>query len=482
MSTNEGDVLTEIQSQPKNNRKETKMEQRKTEMQNPLGELPIPRLLLKFTVPSIIAMLTSALYNIVDQYFIGNSVGELGNAATNIVFPLSTCCIAIALLFGIGGAAAFNLAKGQGGEEDAAHYMGNAVSGAASLGILLFAVTQLFLPQFLHFFGTPDNVMGYALIYVRITSIGFPMLILTCTGAHLIRADGSPNFSMLCNIVGAAINTVLDALFVFGFQWGMAGAAWATIIGQFISGFLVIHYLMHCKSVTLRKAYLRPKKEYLFRVMTLGTAPCSNQLAMMVVQLVMNKSLTYYGIRSSYGESVPLACSGIIAKVNMVFFSFIIGLSQGLQPIASFNYGAKQFSRVKKAFLLSAEIGFVISLAAFGIFQLFPEPIIRLFGDGSPEYVSFAVSYFRVFLFFTFLNFIQPIASNTFTAIGKPKTGMFLALTRQIIFLLPLIVILPLFAGIDGILYAGPAADGLAAVFSAVMVFRELNQPKYKGR
>lgn len=457
------------------------MEQKKVNNQNPLGVLPIPRLLLKFTVPSIIAMLTSALYNIVDQYFIGNSVGELGNAATNIAFPLTICCVAIALLFGIGGAAAFNLAKGQGQEEEAAHYMGNAVFGSAVLGMILLVISQLFLKQMLHFFGAPDNIMDYALDYVRITSIGFPMLILTNAGAHLIRADGSPNFSMLCNIVGAVINTVLDALFVFGFQWGMVGAAWATIIGQFISGFLVIHYLTHCKSVTLRRNHLRPKKEYLIRVMTLGTAPCSNQLAMMIVQLVMNKSLTYYGIRSSYGEAVPLACSGIIAKVNMVFFSFIIGLSQGLQPIASFNYGAKQYPRVRKAFMLSAKIGFVISLVAFGIFQIFPESIIRLFGDGSPEYVSFAVSYFRIFLFFTFINFIQPITSNTFTAMGKPKTGMFLALTRQIIFLLPLIIILPLFTGIDGILYAGPAADGLAAVISAVMVFRELNQSKYRG-
>ncbi len=455
------------------------MEQKKTEKQNILGTLPIPKLLLKFTVPSIIAMLTSALYNMVDQYFIGNSVGELGNAATNIAFPLSTCCIAIALLFGIGGAAAFNLAKGEGGEAEAAHYMGNAIFGAASLGLLLLAVTQLFLPQMLRLFGAPDNIMGYALVYVRITSIGFPMLILTSTGAHLIRADGSPNFSMFSNIVGAVINTILDALFVFGFHWGMAGAAWATIIGQFISGFLVIVYLTHTKSVTLKKTHLRPQEKYIGRVMSLGTAPCSNQLAMMVVQLVMNKSLTYYGSRSSYGEAIPLACSGIIAKVGMVFFSFIIGLSQGLQPIASYNYGAKQYPRVREAFVLSAKTGFLISLVAFGIFQVFPEPIIRLFGDGSPEYVSFAVRYFRIFLFFTFINFIQPITSNTFTAMGKPKTGMFLALTRQIIFLLPLIIILPLFTGIDGILYAGPIADGLAAVVSAVMVVRELHRPEY---
>ena len=213
--------------------------------------------------------------------------------------------------------------------------------------------------------------------------------------------------------------------------------------------------------------------------MSLGAAPGTNQLAMMLVQLVMNRSLTYYGARSVYGEEVPLACAGIITKVNQVFFSFVIGLSQGLQPIVSFNYGAKQFVRVRRAYLVTVSIGFGISAAAFLIFQLFPEPIIGLFGDGSPEYVAFAVSYFRVFLFFTFLNFVQPITSNMFTAIGKPKKGMFLSLTRQILFLLPLLVALPLVMGIDGILYAGPIADGLAAVVSALFIMRELRQAKY---
>ncbi|MCM1561852.1 MAG: MATE family efflux transporter, partial [Butyrivibrio sp.] len=326
------------------------------------------------------------------------------------------------------------------------------------------------------------DVMGYAKTYVRITSVGFPALILTSTGAHLIRADGSPNYSMICNIVGAVVNTILDALFVFGFRWGMAGAAFATIIGQYISVILVICYLLHCKSVTLKKGYLRPQKEYFTRVVSLGAAPSSNQLAMMIVQLVMNKSLTYYGMRSSYGESIPLACSGIIAKVNMVYFAFIIGLSQGLQPIASYNYGARQFPRVRKAFLQTAGIGFVISLFAFGVFQVFPEPIIGLFGEGSPAYIEFAVSYFRIFLFFTFINFIQPITSNTFTAIGKPATGMVLALTRQILFLLPLLIVLPLFIGMNGILYAGPIADGLAAVISTIMVLRELSQKKYREK
>ena len=286
--------------------------------------------------------------------------------------------------------------------------------------------------------------------------------------------------SMICNVTGAIINTILDALFVFGFGWGIAGAAWATVIGQYISVMLVIRYLSHCKTVDLKPKHLKPAAGYMKTDVTLGAAACSNQLAMMVVQLVMNKSLTYYGGLSSYGQEIPLACAGIITKVNQVFFSIIIGISQGLQPIVSYNYGAKQYDRVKKGYLLAAKTGLTISVIAFLIFQIFPRQIIAIFGNGSEEYIRFAVSYFRIFLFFTFLNFIQPITSNSFTAIGKPGLGMFLSLTRQILFLLPLIVILPFFIGIDGILFAGPIADGLAGAVAVSLMHRELKRPEYQ--
>lgn len=455
------------------------MNETKKKRENPLGTEPVEQLLTKFAVPSIIAMLVSALYNIVDQFFIGHSVGELGNAATNIAFPLSISCIAIALLFGIGGASAFNLAMGHGDEEEAVHELGNAAVAMFGCGILLWIVTQLFLHPMLRFFGTPDNVMGYAAVYLRITSFGFPFLIMATGGGHLIRADGNPKFAMICNLTGAVINTILDAFFVFGLHMGMAGAAAATIIGQMVSGMLAMRYLSRCKTVTLKRSHLKIQKRYIGRVVSLGAAPCANQLAMMVVQIVMNKSLTYYGSQSTYGEAIPLACAGIITKVNQVFFSFIIGISQGLQPIISFNYGAAKYHRVKKAYLRAGLYGLILATGAFLLFQIFPENIIALFGKGSPEYFAFAKSYFKVFLFFTFLNFIQPITGNCFTAIGKPKKGMFLSLTRQILFLLPLILILPLFIGIDGILYAGPIADFLAGVAAIIMISKELTQPKY---
>ncbi|MFW5629573.1 MAG: MATE family efflux transporter [Acetivibrio ethanolgignens] len=446
---------------------------------NPLGEEPINILLRRFAVPSIIAMLVSALYNIVDQFFIGRSIGELGNAATNISFPLSISCIAIALLFGIGGASAFNLAMGKGKTEEAGSYIGNAAVMLFSCGLVLTIISQLFLTPMLKFFGSPDNILGYASTYTRITSIGFPFLIIATGGGHLIRADGSPKFTMLCNLTGAIINTILDALFVFDFQMGMAGAALATIIGQFISGGMAIYYLCHYKTVPLTKKNLRLQGRYIGKVISLGGAPCSNQLAMMLVQIIMNKSLTYYGALSAYGSAIPLACVGIITKINQVFFSFIIGISQGLQPIVSFNYGAGKYKRVKTAYLRACAYGAVLSVFAFLLFQLFPRNIISLFGNSSEEYYQFAIWYFRVFLFFTFWNFCQPITSNFFTAIGKPTRGIFLSLTRQILFLLPLIIILPLIIGIDGILYAGPIADGLAGVVAFTMIFLELRKKQY---
>ena len=434
------------------------------ETNNPLGVQPVNRLLSQFAIPSIISMLVGSLYNIVDQFFIGQRVGELGNAATNIAFPLSTSCLALALLIGIGGSSAFNLAMGSGHEKRAVNIMGNAVVLLAGSGLVLSIITLLFLKPLLLFFGSPKAVLPYAMEYTKITAFGFPFLLLSTGGGHLIRADGRPRITMLCNLVGAVLNTILDALFVFGLNLGMSGAALATIIGQIVSGALAIGYLMHGKTVTIHRENLRIKWENVTRIASLGMAPCSNQVAMMVVQIIMNQSLKHYGSHSIYGENIPIACAGIITKVNMIFMSFVIGLSQGLQPIASFNYGAGKKGRVKEAYIKAISIGAVLAVIAFLMFQFFPRQIISIFGDGSELYYQFAIRYFHVFLFFTFVNFMQPITSNFFTAIGKPKVGSFLALTRQILFLLPLILLFPLFLGIDGIMYAGPVADCLAAV------------------
>lgn len=441
--------------------------------ENPLGSEPISTLLRRFAVPSVIAMLVSALYNMVDQLFIGHSIGVLGNAATNVAFPLSMVCTSIGLLCGIGGAANFNLCMGRREPEHAKSYVGSAISMLAILGVILCVAVQLFLRPMMLLFGATPDVIDYACTYTRITSIGFPFLIVTIGGSNLIRADGSPKFSMLCNLVGAIVNTILDPLFIFVFHMGMAGAALATITGQILSFALVVFYLRGFKTLPLSLSDLKPNMACWARIAALGATPAFNQVAMMVVQIVMNNTLTHYGSNSVYGSDIPLACAGIISKVNMLFFSFVIGISQGLQPIVSFNFGAQKYDRVKDAYKKAVFAATAISIVAFLCFQFFPRQIIGIFGSGSEEYLHFAERYFRIFLFFTFLNGIQPVSSNFFTSIGAPKKGIFLSLTRQIIFLLPLLLIFPYLFGIDGVMYTAPIADLAAASVSIVMVVRE---------
>lgn len=441
--------------------------------QNPLGSAPVGKLMIKFAVPSIIAMLVGALYNIVDQLFIGQTVGTLGNAATNIAFPLSTSCIALALLFGIGGASCFNLSMGRKEYDKAPYFIGNAAIMLVISGLVLSIVTHLFLTPLLKLFGSPADVLPLAEEYVRITAFGFPFLILTTGGGHLIRADGSPGMTMACNITGAVINVILDAVFVMVLGMGMKGAAIATIIGQIVSGIMVIAYLVRFKTVRLSIKHLKPRAVYTSRVMSIGTASFFNQIAIMIVQIILNNYLRHYGAQSVYGESIPIACAGIVMKVNQIIFSIVIGLGQGTQPIESFNYGAKQYDRVREAFRLAVIAGAAVSVLSFAAFQIFPRQILSLFGNGSEEYFTFGVKFFRIFLFLTWLNCLQPIISTFFTSIGKPMKGVFLSLTRQILFFIPPLMILPMFFGVDGILYTGPIADFFAAFAAIILAAKE---------
>lgn len=259
----------------------------------------------------------------------------------------------------------------------------------------------------------------------------------------------------------------------------MYGAAWATVIGQIISAAIAIRYFMHYHTVTLEKQHFIPSGKVLAQICFIGMSSGINQIAVMIVQIVMNNLLKHYGAQSVYGESIPIACAGIVMKVNQLYFSIVIGLAQGSQPIESFNYGAKQYKRVTDAFLLAASVGAVVSIISFLLFQLFPRQILGLFGSGSEEYFEFGVNYFRTFLFFTWLNFLQPISSMFFSSIGKAYKGTFLSLTRQFLFLLPLFVALPHFFGIMGVLYAGPIADLLSFAVGLSMViveFKHINK------
>ncbi len=451
-----------------------------TSTSNPLGYEPVGKLLRKFAIPSIIAMLVTSTYIIVDQIFIGNFVGEYGNAATNIVFPVITCCMSIALLFGIGGSSTFNLAQGRGENDKAPYYVGSSITMMASLGIIIGVLCLLFTDPILKFLGSPDSVMPYASEYLKIIAIGLPALIMQAGGGHLVRADGSPRMTMIINLTGAVINIILDAIFVAGMNMGMAGAAIATIISQYIATIIVIIYLFHFKSAKLTAYTFIPRGFAVKESASLGVSSFFNQLAMMITQIIFNNSLNYYGAQSIYGDSIPIAVSGIVIKVAQLLFGIIIGIAQGLQPIASFNYGAKQYDRVKRGYTIAIKSGMVVSLISFIIFQVFPSQIIGLFGKGSELYEQFGVLFFRITMFFVFLMFMQPISANFFSAIGKPLKSIFLSLTRQFIFLIPLVLILPLIFGFDGLLYAQPIADLLAVVACTVLIVKEFKKPEYK--
>ena len=441
---------------------------------NPLAEEKIGRLIARFAVPAIISMLVSSLYNIVDQIFIGQGVGMLGNAATNIAFPVSIICTATALLLGIGSASNYNLEAGAGRNDRAAEIAGNGLAMLVICGVVIGAVVLIFLNPLLHLFGVTKEILPYAQDYTGITAIGIPFLILTTGGNHLIRADRSPTYSMTCMLTGAILNTILDPLFIFACHWGIKGAAAATVIGQVVSGLMVIYYFARKRKMELKRSMFLPKAGYLKMIVSLGMASCINQIAMAIVQITMNNTLRYYGAQSMYGSEIPLACVGVISKVNMVFMAIAIGISQGCQPIWGFNYGARNYGRVREAYRKAFAICIVLGVVFFGCFQLFPRQIVSIFGSGSEAYFHFAERYFRIFMFVTFLNGIQPMSSAFFTSIGKSKLGIVVSLTKQIIFLLPLILIFPLFMGIDGVMYAGPIADGAAALVAIIFAEREM--------
>ncbi|MDL2264369.1 MATE family efflux transporter [Synergistaceae bacterium OttesenSCG-928-I11] len=455
------------------------VEEKKFDTANhPLATGSVGRLLLRFAIPSIVSMVVGALYNIVDQIFIGRGVGMLGNAATNVSFPLVAICMSCALLLGIGGASNFNLELGRGNREKAGGIVANAITFAAISGVVIMTAIRLCLEPLLVAFAATPEVLPYAITYTGITSLGMPFLIMTVSGSHLIRADGSPRYSMVCNLTGAILNTILDPIFIFQLDMGIAGAAWATVISQAVSWVLVVRYLVRFRSVPLIKPYFRPRLARLRAIAALGAAACFNQLSMMAVQVTMNNTLTHYGALSVYGSNIPLAASGIIAKVNMIFISIVIGLGQGGQPIIGFNYGAGNYARVRRTFRFTLSIACVLSLCAFAAFQLFPREIIGLFGSGTEDYYRFVERYFRIFLLMTCINGIQPVTANFFTSIGKAMRGFFISLTRQILFLLPLIVVFPRFWGIDGIMYAGPVADTAAALLAAFFIVREMRDMK----
>ena len=448
-------------------------------MQNPLGYEKESSLLKKFAIPSIISMLVSSLYNIVDQIFIGQGVGFLGNAATNVAFPLTTIALAIALLIGIGSASLFSLYLGEKRPERSSSIAGNGISMSVLCSVIYVVLVLLFLEPLLKSFGATSTIMPLALEYTRITTLGVPFLITTNVISNLIRADGSPNYSMTCMVAGAIVNTILDPLFIFVFHMGVAGAAIATVAGQGISFFIAVWYIKSFQHIEFNKKSLRISLKDTKEMATIGMSASLNQIAILFVQIVLNNSLTYYGQFTKFGSDIPLAACGIVMKTNAILLAIIIGISQGMQPIIGFNYGAQKYERVKKTFKLAISVNLVVSFIGWALFQFCTSTVLSIFGSGDANYFEFATMFMRIYLMLVCVDGVQMLSSSFFSSIKKAYLGMFLSMTRQVLFLIPLVLILPKFFGLYGILYAAPIADFVAFVVSVICIlaeFKKLNE------
>lgn len=444
------------------------------QVKNPLESEPIGKLILKYSLPAIASSLVSSVYNIVDQIFVGNKIGEQGNAATNVAFPLVMIVTTLAMTFGAGSSASFSLYLGQKEEKKAKSIVGNGMTLMIFCGIIIAVISQILLRPILTAFGGRGQTLEYAIEYTRILAFGFPLAILGTGASQLIRADGSPRYAMVSTMSGAVLNCILDPIFIFGLDMGMSGAALATVIGQLVSGILILAYFTRFKTFRLQGKDFVPQKRSIVQIIRLGVAAGANQLAVTLVQIVMNNTLGYYGEHSAYGRDIPLACVGIISKVNSIFNGVIFGISQSTQPILGYNYGARNYERVKAAFKKAVVIVTGISTAAFCCFQIFPRQIIGIFGQGDALYYEFALRYFHIFLFCTFIVGAQILCAQFFPSIGKGGIGTVVSLSRQVFFLLPLVIVFPLIWGIDGVLWAGPIADGLSGILALLLVRREM--------
>ena len=449
------------------------------EKSNLMGTKSIPKLLLSLAIPAIIANLVNSLYNIVDQIFIGHGVGYLGNAATSVAFPLTTICMAIGLMVGLGASANFNLEIGRKNPEKAKMIVGTASTILIASGLVIMVITNVFLKDLLYLFGATELTIDYAVEYTRITSFGIPFLLFSTGFNPIIRADGSPIYSMLSVLTGAILNTILDPIFIFVCDWGMAGAAWATLISQIVAATMCALYFIWFKNVRVKIKDFIPKFSIAKIIATVGMSSFIFQISTMVIQIVSNNMLKKYGADSIYGSDIPIAIAGIVSKISLIFLAVIIGIIQGAQPIFGYNYGAKNYKRVRDTLKLAIISSFIFSLFAFALFMFAPRPLISLFGEGSELYFEFGTKYLRVFLFFTFLNGVQIASTTFFQAIGKAIKGAILSLIKQVIFLLPLLIVLPIFMGVEGVMFAAPISDLIAFISAAIMLFFELkHMPK----
>lgn len=440
---------------------------------NYLAEAPVKGLMAKFAVPCVMSMLVSALYNIVDQIFIGQSVGYLGNAATNVVYPFTVAALALALLFGDGCAALLSLLLGSGDQERSSRCIGNGILLTTVVGIVLTAIGFLFTDQILKIFGVTESSYSYAWDYMRIIVAGIPFYVLTSGLNGTIRADGAPAYAMAATALGAVMNLILDPVAIFVFHMGVKGAALATIAGQIGSFLMTAAYFRKPKSFCLSRQSFRLDHGLIKKILQLGMPSLIIQIAIVIIISVANNLIGIYGPQSRFGADIPLSVVGIVMKVFGIVIAFSVGIGLGGQPIAGYNYGAGNFKRAFETYRLILLANVAVGIIAMAIFELYPHGIVRLFGSESDLYNEFADLCFRIFLSGILLTCIQKSSSIFLQAIGKPVKATILSLSRDVVFFVPAIILLAMNFGVTGMLWAAPLADLLSAILTVFLVASE---------
>ena len=443
-----------------------------------LGKDNINKLLLSFAIPCVISMLINSVYNIVDQIFIGKGVGTLGNAATNVIFPLVIIFSAVAGLIGNGAAANLSLKLGEGKKEEAGKIVGSATTVSFIIAFVLSIIAYILLPKLVYLFGCTNSVYQYAVDYGRIIIIGAPFMVIYSSLSQLIRADGSPKYAMLLLVIGAIINIILDPIFIFCLNLGVKGGALATIIGQAISFIMAVIYLRRTKLVKLTRNSFRLDKCVL-RSLGLGLSSFITQGTVLALFIFMNNMVTKYGAATKFGSDIPLSVYGVISKVNSLFISTILGITIGSQPIIGFNYGAGNYERVKEIIRRVLVINLIVGIFFNAMFYLFPREIVSIFitkTDSNYDlFLEFAVILCHTFMSVMGINFLEMTTSIVVQSLGNVRKATMLSFIRQIILFIPLACILCITfnMGLMGILEAAPIADSITFVFSIFVLHSE---------
>ena len=448
-----------------------------------LGTEPVGRLLFRFSLPAITGMLVNALYNVVDRIFVGRAVNEAALGGLALVMPLMTIFMAFAMLFGLGSANMISMRLGQGRREEAENTLNHCLVLLIGMGFVIMTVGLLFTDEILSLMGAQEGsqALGYARAYFRITLYGSVFGMVGFGLSHCTRAQGFPKITMMAMLLAAGLNIILDALFILVFGWGVEGAAWATVISQFVSGLWILSFCLSKKAVIrLKLAAFKPSFKIVRDIMSFGSPQFLMHIVMAVVQALYNTSLGWYGAAALgviHGGDIALSGIAIINSFAMLIAMPIFGINQGVQPILGYNYGAKKYDRVLKAYLRAITAATCICIVGYIVIQGFPLAIIRLFApDGSEVLFAFAPRAMRIFLLMLPLLGFQIISANMFTFTGRPKISIMLNMVRQCIILIPCIIIFGRTWGLWGVIMAAPVADFFAFLFTGTMILFELKK------